>query len=133
MKDSEIFDKVTELLPSFGYKYTTKDSALLRLCISTIIERLKAYTNQREIPDGLYFELYKMVIGEFFYNKKQFGGLEDGGISFPSKISQYTEGDTSISFSKVDKAENDFDAAVNEMRFGNPSVIEHYRRLHWHL
>lgn len=128
----ELFEKVIGLLPSFGYTRTEKDTGLLKLAIDTVVERVKAYTNQRQIPDGLIPEMLMMIIGEFLYIKKQFGGLDEGGITFPTRITQYTEGDTSISFGKTDKTESDFDDTLNYMRYGNPSVIEHYRRIHWH-
>lgn len=130
--NSELLKRVTELLPSFGYKHFDKDNGLLKLAIETVIERVKAYTNQKMIPDGLLPEMQMMIVGEFLYLKKQFGGLDEGGISFPARITQYTEGDTSISFGKTDKTESDFDRALDYMRYGNPSVIEHYRKIHWH-
>lgn len=123
---------VKDLLPAFGYTpKLNKDDKLIEICIDRVLLRVRAFTHLTIIPDELCPEVIRMITGEFLYTKKTLGGLEDGGISFPRKVSQITEGDTSLSLSGVTKPEDDFDAMVDTLRRGDPHILEHWRALHW--
>lgn len=122
---------VKKLLPSFGYTPSEKDNTVLQLAVDRITVRIKAYTHLTSIPMELEPEMLTMMVGEFLYMKKNLGGLEDGGIKFPSRVSQVTEGDTSISISNVGKVEEDFDNMIDGLRKGDPRILDHWRALHW--
>ena len=122
---------VKKLLPSFGYTPSEKDNTVLQLAVDRITVRIKAYTHLTSIPLELEPEMLTMMVGEFLYMKKNLGGLEDGGIKFPSRVSQVTEGDTSISISNVGKVEEDFDNMIDGLRKGDPRILDHWRALHW--
>lgn len=123
--------EIKKLLLSFGYTAQQKDEALIELAIERVWISVKAFTHLKHIPDELKPEMMSMIVGEFLYAKKNLGGLEEGGIVFPKRVSQITEGDTSLSISNIGKTEDDFDDMIDALRHGNPHVLEHWRALHW--
>lgn len=127
-------DMVRDYLPAYGYTPTEDDKIMIQHALERAIERALAFTNQKKLPDGLKYEVIQMAVGEFLFLKKSIGGLRDGegGIKFPTVIKQFTEGDTNVSAN--DQGKNDeanFEKMIDDMRFGNPWILEHYRRLHW--
>lgn len=121
-------------LPAYGYTPDEGDEVMIKSALQTSIQRAMTLTNQKKMPDGLKYEVLKMAIGEFLFIKKVTGGLEDGshGIKFKARITQFTEGDTNVS--ATDRGKNDeqnFEDWLDRMRFGDPWVLEHYRKLHW--
>lgn len=121
-------------LPSYGYTPDDKDSLMIQNALETAIHRALSITNQKRLPEGLKYEVVKMAVGEFLFLKKITGGLEDGshGIGFKARITQFTEGDTNMS--ATDKGKNDesiFEDWIQGLRFGDPYILEHFRRLHW--
>lgn len=130
-------ETVLEYLPAFGYQPDPeKDTIMMRHALERVIERALAFTNQCTLPKGLKYEIINMAVGEFLFLKKATGGLrdrEDGdGIVFPDIVKQFTEGDTNVSANAQGKNdEANFEKMVDDMRFGNPYILEHYRRLHW--
>lgn len=127
-------DTVRDYLPAYGYQPDERDYIMIQHALERAIERALAFTNQKTLPNGLRYEVIQMAVGEFLYLKKVTGGLSDGehGIVFPDVIKQFTEGDTNISANAQGKNdEANFEDMVNRMRYGDPIVLEHYRRLHW--
>lgn len=127
-------DTIKMRLRAYGYESDDRDNLMVQSALETAIHRALSLTNQRKMPRGLEFEVVRMAVGEFLYMKKMTGGLEDGshGISFKPRITQFTEGDTNIS--ATDKGKNDesnFERWLEGMRMGDPSVLEHFRRIHW--
>lgn len=127
-------DTVYLQLPVYGYTPEESEKPMIKSALQTSIHRALTFTNQRTLPDGLKYEVLKMSIGEFLYIKKITGGLDDGshGIAFKAHIRQFTEGDTNVSAN--DKGRNDetmFEDWINSMRYGDPWVLEHYRKIHW--
>ena len=127
-------DTVRDYLPAYGYEPNENDRIMITHALERAIERALAFTNQKTLPDGLRYEVIQMAVGEFLFMKKVTGGLRDGdnGIVFPDVIKQFTEGDTNVSANAQGKNdEANFEEMVNRMRYGDPIVLEHYRRLHW--
>lgn len=125
-------------LPAYGFKpVEERDRVMVRSCIDTVISKLKSFTNCPVLPEKLKPEAIKMVCGEFLYRKKVTGQLtvegENGtGISFPHRVTQWSEGDTSVSFTAAGKNdEANFDAYIDKLRRGDPWVLEHFRQLDW--
>lgn len=127
-------DTIRAHLPSFGYEPTDNDTIMITHALDRAIHRALSYTNQEKIPRGLEKEIINMAVGEFLFLKKSIGALDDGenGIEFNAHITQFTEGDTNIS--AKDKGTNNevnFENWINYLRFGDPIVLEHFRRIHW--
>lgn len=126
-----------EILPAYNYKPVESDRVMLRWAWQNAVHRVKEFCNIRSIPDDLYMEIAKMAIGDFLKSKKSMGQLNfdsdaEGGIRFPHRVTQFTEGDTSLSMTPSGKNdEANFDDMVDKMSRGNPWVLEHHRRLHW--
>lgn len=129
-------DIVMDYLPAFGYtvKDERNDTIVMNHALERAIQRALTFTNQKTIPKGLEYEIINMAVGEFLYIKKITGGLRDGenGLVFPNVIKQFTEGDTNVSANAQGKNdEANFENMIERMRYGDPFVLEHYRRLHW--
>lgn len=127
-------DTVRDYLPAYGYTPKDEDKIMITHALERAIERALAFTNQKKLPEGLKYEVIQMAVGEFLFLKKSIGGFNDSdeGIVFPDLIKQFTEGDTNVSAnSHGANNEKNFETMVNNMRFGDPIVLEHYRRLHW--
>lgn len=122
---------VLEILPAFGYTPTDKDTPLIRLSIQRALIHVRSFCNIDKIPDDLMPEVLRMSCGEFLHSKLMTGDLGDGGIVFPDRVSQITEGDTSVSLAGAGTEANNFAQLVDEMRHGDPYVLEHNRRVHW--
>lgn len=126
--------RVKEELPAYSYQPDERDDIMIRHAIDRVTRRALAFTNQTTLPIGLREEIISMAVGEFLFLKKTTGGLRDGdrGIQFPNVIKQFTEGDTNVSANAQGKNDEAlFEDMINKMRFGDPYVLEHYRRLHW--
>lgn len=125
---------IKEELPAFSYQPDERDDIMIRHAIDRVTRRVLAFTNQTTLPIGLREEIISMAVGEFLFLKKTTGGLRDGdkGIVFPNVIKQFTEGDTNVSANAQGKNdEANFENMIDKMRFGDPYILEHYRRLHW--
>lgn len=125
-------------LPGYGYKFDEEqDRIMARSCIDTVISRVKSFTNCRVLSEKLRPELIKMACGEFLYRKKITGQLSNeangaNGIAFPHRVTQWSEGDTSVSLTAAGKNdEANFDAYIDKLRRGDPWVLEHFRQLDW--
>lgn len=123
---------VKRLLPLYGYEPSEKDSSLIEQCIDHTLLKIRSYINNSYVYPELEPEAIRMSVGEFLYQKKRTPeGLSGGGVSFPDRVAQVTEGDTSISWTRADKEEVDFDDMVEKMRRGDYIILEHFRKVHW--
>lgn len=128
-------------LPAYGYTPNeNEDKIMIRSCIDVVISKLKSFTNCPVLSEKLKPEAIKMVCGEFLYRKKITGQLyesstTDGkgsGLNFPARVTQWSEGDTSVSLTAAGKTdEADFLAYLDKIRRGDPWVLEHFRKLDW--
>lgn len=127
-------ETVMNYLPAYGYQKQDGDDLFMRHAIERVMMRIRTYTNQPCVPKELKLEAINMAIGEFLFIKKSTGHLLDGenGIVFPNVIKQFTEGDTNVSANAKGKDdEANFNKWVDQLRMGDPFVLEHFRRLHW--
>lgn len=130
-------DMLKELLPAYGYQPIPSDDIMLRMAWQKAQIRVRDFCNIETIPDELQLEVANMAIGEFLYAKKATGKLNvegdgNGGLVFPHKVTQFTEGDTSLTLTSSGKNnEALFENLINKLRRGDLWVLEHYRRLHW--
>lgn len=129
--------RLKELLPAYGYEPVKGDDIMLRNAWARTEIRVLSFCNIDSLPDELTLEVANMAIGAFLRAKKATGQLYiegdgQGGIVFPHKVTQFTEGDTSMSFTPSGKNDEAvFEKMVNELERGSMWVLEHYRRLHW--
>lgn len=128
----EIFTAAVARLAGLGYVVTDKDNAVVRYCISKAEAQLKAETNQREVPEGLFYVWVDMAAGLFLTDKKAAGALAEV-YDFDAPAKSISEGDTSVTFAIADTGsfEDQFDAMLAKMITPNPDLIIAHRRLVW--
>lgn len=124
-------ESVKELLPSLGYEPSAKDSPAIRFALERAMIHVKDFCNISYIPDDLVPEVINMACGEFLYQKVMTGTADDGGLKFPSRVSQITEGDTSVSFSGAGKDQENYLNFLDQLRRGDPYILEHNRVVQW--
>ncbi len=131
-----IYEAVTARLAALGYKVTAEDQPALEFAIGKCEETILASTNQKVLPDGLFYTLVDMAAGQFLYDKKAAGaldGLEDFDFSTPAK--SITEGDVSITFAGasdgISSTEARFDAMLDGLMHPSESILAAFRRFVW--
>lgn len=124
---------VKALLPTFGYEPTDKDTTSIMIALDRVVRRLEDYLNRKDFPPHVVDEAYRMAVAEFLITKKLSPNQdEENPFRFPDKITQLTEGDTSVSMTMSGKNdEADFLNELQDMRRGDPYILEHYRKVHW--
>ena len=135
IKDAE--SMLMELLPAYGYEPVESDKIMLRNAWALAEFRVLSFCNIDSIPDELQLEVANMAVGSFLKAKKASGQLYiendgEGGLRFPHKVTQFTEGDTSMSFTPSGKDDEAvFNKMADDLERGHLWILEHYRRLHW--
>lgn len=127
-----IFTTVVSRLAELGYVATDIDNTAIRRNIDKAEAQLRAETNQREVPDGLFYVWVDMAAGLFLSDKKAAGALNDV-YDFSAPAKSISEGDTSVTFAIADTGsfEDQFDAMLAKMTTPDPDLIIAYRRLVW--
>lgn len=125
-------ENVKKLLKAvLNYKATKDDDFLIDLAVEATTDYVKRYCHLCRLPKSLNTQLLYMAMGEFLYQKKQFGGLEGLGIDLIQTIASITEGDTSTSFTNDPDSSHAaaLDKYIDEMRWGNRLILQEYRIL----
>lgn len=127
-----IFTTVVSRLAELGYVATDIDNTAIRRNIDKAEAQLRAETNQREVPEGLFYAWVDMAAGFFLSDKKAAGALNDV-YDFSAPAKSISEGDTSVTFAIADTGsfEDQFDAMLAKMTTPDPDLIIAYRRLVW--
>lgn len=127
-----IFTTVVSRLAELGYVATDIDNTAIRRNIDKAEAQLRAETNQREVPEGLFYAWVDMAAGLFLSDKKAAGALNDI-YDFSAPAKSISEGDTSVTFAIADTGsfEDQFDAILAKMTTPDPDLIIAYRRLVW--
>lgn len=128
----DILATVITRLAALGYSVIDTDSAALEYNISKAEAQLKAETNQREVPEGLFYVWVDMAAGLFLTDKKAAGALAEV-YDFDAPAKSISEGDTSVTFAIADTGsfEDQFDAMLAKMITPDPDLIIAHRRLVW--
>lgn len=129
------FDKelIKDLIESLtGYSVTEKDEAIIDLSIKATVDFVLSYCNRHNLPRRLKSQLYRMIVGEFLYQKITLFGYDALGLSPDVLVSSIKDGDTSTNFATDGTSQNaQIDAFVNNLRRGNLTVLQEFRRLKW--
>lgn len=127
-----IFTTVVSRLAELGYVATDIDNTAIRRNIDKAEAQLRAETNQREVPEGLFYVWVDMAAGLFLSDKKAAGALNDV-YDFSAPAKSISEGDTSVTFAIADTGsfEDQFDAMLAKMITPDPDLIIAHRRLVW--
>lgn len=117
---------------ALGYTVTEADRYLVDYNISKAKARLRIYTNQPEVPDGLYHVWVDMAAGMFLADKKAAGALNEF-YNFDAPAKSISEGDTSVTFAIADTGsfEDQFDAMLAKMTEPDEELYVAFRRLVW--
>lgn len=128
----DILATVITRLAALGYSVIDTDNAALEYNISKAEAQLKAETNQREVPEGLFYVWVDMAAGLFLTDKKAAGALAEV-YDFDAPAKSISEGDTSVTFAIADTGsfEDQFDAMLAKMITPDPDLIIAHRRLVW--
>lgn len=120
---------VIRRLETLGYTEPAED-------IDYAIDRAEAMilikTNQKEVPEGLFYVWADMAAGIYLRNLKAAGGLDDL-YDFSAPAKSISEGDTSVTFARTDgdTFEAQFDDTLERMINPPAEVFVAYRRLAW--
>lgn len=119
-------------LEALGYPVSTTPPSDLEHNISKAEERLKAETNQREIPEDLFYVWADMAAGLFLTDKKAAGALAEV-YDFSTPAKSISEGDSSVTFAIAGTGsfEDQFDAMLAKMVTPDADLIIAHRRLVW--
>lgn len=128
----DILATVITRLAALGYSVVDTDNAVLEYNISKAEAQLKAETNQREVPEGLFYVWVDMAAGLFLTDKKAAGALAEI-YDFDAPAKSISEGDTSVTFAIADTGsfEDQFDTMLAKMITPDPDLIIAHRRLVW--
>ena len=126
----DILATVITRLAALGYSVVDTDNAVLEYNISKAEAQLKAETNQREVPEGLFYVWVDMAAGLFLTDKKAAGALAEI-YDFDAPAKSISEGDTSVTFAIADTGsfEDQFDTMLAKMITPDPDLIIAHRRL----
>ena len=127
-----IFTTVVSRLAELGYVATDIDNTAIRRNIDKAEAQLRAETNQREVPEGLFYVWVDMAAGLFLSDKKAAGALNDV-YNFSAPAKSISEGNTSVTFAiaATGSFEEQLDAMLAKMTTPDPDLIIAYRRLVW--
>lgn len=127
-----ILATVTARLSALGYSVTETDTAALQYNIDKAKAKLKAATNQTDVPLELLYVWVDMAAGLFLFDKKTSGAL-DSIYDFSAPAKSVSEGDTSVTFAIADtgSAEDQFDTMLEQMIHPADDLIVAHRRLSW--
>lgn len=128
----DILATVITRLAALGYPATDADHTAIEYNISKAEAQLKAETNQREVPEGLFYVWVDMAAGLFLTDKKAAGALAEI-YDFDAPAKSISEGDTSVTFAIADTGsfETQFDAMLAKLCTPDPDLVIAYRRLVW--
>ena len=128
----DVFSAVTARLAALGYSVAEADSAALEYNIKKAEATLKARTNRREVPVGLFYVWADMAAGLFLSDKKAAGALSEV-YDFEAPAKSISEGDTSVTFAIADTGsfEEQFDAMLAKLVNPDGALIAAFRRLAW--
>ncbi|MGL5513622.1 MAG: hypothetical protein ACRDBM_10375 [Sporomusa sp.] len=121
-------DDVILRLQSFGYTVTTEDEWMLKFCMDKVVTHIKNNCNVAKVPKGLWPIAIDMICGEFLYGKKASG--QSVGIDFEAVVKSVKEGDTTITFTDADSAEDKYDALISYLMHTETDFAA-FRRLRW--
>lgn len=126
-------DRIKDLIKTLtGYKTTSLDESLIDLSIEATVDFVLSYCNRCDIPKRLKTQLYRMIVGEFLYQKKVMFGYDSLGISPDVLVTSIKDGDTQTNFgSDNDSQTAQIDKFINNLRRGNLVTLQEYRRLKW--
>jgi len=126
-----LFD-VSKLLESLGYDLKPEDDWLLGFTIQKVETYIKNDCNVLVVPQGLYYVMVNMVVGQFLFTMKSSGKLV--GFNFEAAIKQVQEGDTSVTFAIGDGSltpEQRFDSLLSYLvNFGKGELVS-FRCIKW--
>lgn len=128
----DIPTSVITRINALGYTVTEADRYLVDYNISKAKARLRIYTNQPEVPDGLYHVWVDMAAGMFLRDKKTTGALSSL-YDFSAPAKSISEGDTSVTFAIADTGsfEDQFDTMLAKMIEPDEELYVAFRRLVW--
>jgi len=123
--------EIQDRLKSFGYEYAEdEDKSGIDFCIAKVEAEIKNFCNIRKIPKELKWVLIDMVVGEYFFMRKN-AGLSLGSIEIKPVISSINEGDVSVSYVNDGSNEKRFDKLINDLINGHESSLIRYRKMVW--
>lgn len=116
-------------LEALGYDLPEDEGPAVDMAVLRAECRLKALTNQREVPAGLLYVWADMAAGDHLAERKAVGGLE--GYDFSEAVKSVSEGDTSVTYTGVASPEARFEALLARLWDPSEHILAAYRRIRW--
>jgi len=132
----EVLEAVKLRLGALGYEVKDEDAAVLDYNIQKAETTLKIRTNQRKVPEGLFYVWVDMAAGLFLLDKDATGDLS-GSTAFDTDapVKSIKEGDVTITYAVSDSAGGEstggFDGVLERMVNPDDDLIFAFRRLVW--
>lgn len=129
-----ICEDVRARLRLAGYAPDSEDDASIEFSINRAAEYIRTSTNQREVPEGLYYVFIDMAAGMLLGDLKASGKLGEG-FDFSAAVKRITEGDVTVEYERIGDGsstpEARFDAMVDRMTRPKREVLAAFRKIKW--
>ena len=134
-----MYSDAVEMLTSLGLSVAA-DDPMLRICYEAAAERLRNYTNQTVVPDGLQMSIVYLVVAEYLKYAKGVNKLVDAVgnpiIDYSAVAKSVSEGDTSVTYAVGSKEgastpEQRLDAFIDQLTAHVAHEAIKYRKLVW--
>ncbi len=131
--DVQFIQRVNERLGSLGYEVNGDDNYSINFLANKVFNRITVECNLVEVPNDLEYIVIDMVCGEFLYNKKQTGGLNDV-FDLETAIKTIKTGDTDVTYALGDGSETCeerlYKLIYHLMTYGEKEFLC-YRKIKW--
>lgn len=123
-------EDIKNRLEYFRYTLKESDNFALKFVIDTVEKSIKSCCNREDIPDELYEIEIDRICGEFLFEKKQSGQLNE--YDFEASIKEIKDLDTTVVYAVgSDSSEKQFDLLIDGLRNCGEREILSFRRLRW--
>ncbi len=125
-----ILEQVTERLKSLGYEVKEGDAWMLGFCTEKVENHIKNVCNITTIPDELINVEIDRICGEFLFNMKQVGKLDET-FNLETAVKSIQTGDTNVSFDLGGSPENRMDSLIGYLMTRGDGEFVCYRKVKW--
>lgn len=126
-----ILEDIKIRLSGFGYTVTDADLTVIEFIKNKTIETFLNETNQKEVPEGLYYKLVDSICADFLGAKYATGGLSEAEIG--GVVAKIQEGDTTVEMGSVSSSSTPtgkFLAILDAMKLPMSEIVK-YRKMVW--
>lgn len=131
--NEQLKERLTSFYQAIGYPEAAEDP-LSEYILGETVQTLLNLTNQKELPQGLFYVAVYWTAGKYLSAKKNSGQLDPEKLDLTAAVSSISEGDTTVSFgtgSSTLTPEQRFDTFTQWLTGPRMGEIYRYRKLVW--